>query len=63
MFASLYPTFRDYMRAVNAALLAQAGLTAGDLGDYCYRDAFADEVPPAECAEEVLSDNGFPFAE
>jgi len=58
-----FASFEAYMHAVDAELGKRCGLGHRDLADYMYRDAYDDEVPPAEVAEEVLADNGYSFPE
>lgn len=53
-------TFREYMRAVNAELVRQCGLTSADLEDFPYRDCFEDEVPAVDCARDALAESDFP---
>ena len=47
-------TFDQWMRSVNAAIEAAYGLTADDLPDYGYADAYADGVPPRTAAARAI---------
>ncbi len=54
-------TYAQWMRAVDAHVSRIAGVSVHDLADFCSRDQWHDAVPPAEAAEEVLIEEGFPF--
>ncbi len=51
--------FGSWMLMVDAVLLQTAGVDSNDLSDWTYRDAFDDEMPPEEAAEEALVENGW----
>lgn len=53
-------TFPQWYRAVNARVLARAGLGIDDLADGPSWDAWADDTPAAEYADERLEEEGFP---
>jgi len=53
--------FEQWMAAVDAAVSATCGLGVGDLADMPFRDRFEDGCDPEEVAEELLSEEGFPF--
>ena len=55
------PTFEQWMAEVNKELRSRCGLSAHDLADFRYYDAYSDECTPAEIAVEVLAENDFPF--
>ena len=54
-------TFAQWMRAVDEAVQATAGLSVHDLADQPFRDWYEDGLTPQEAAEETLIDEGFPF--
>jgi hypothetical protein len=54
-------TFTEWMRAVDQEVEIVCGLGTSDLADKPYRDWFDDEYTPAEAAQELLEDEGFPF--
>lgn len=56
-------TFDAWMAAVDKAIARVCGLSALDLADYHYWDAWSDGCDPTEVAEEVLEEEGFPFAD
>ena len=46
-----YTSFDEWMRAVNAAVQRKTGgLSADDLSDYCYADAYEEGIPPSTVA-------------
>jgi hypothetical protein len=50
-----YPTFEEYMRAVDAAIASKVGgMDSNDLPDYCYRDAYDDGEGPASVARKAI---------
>ncbi len=51
--------FQTWMLKVDAVLNATASVDSNDLADWTYRDAFEDEMPPEEAAQEVLVENGW----
>ncbi len=51
--------FGSWMIRVDAILTQTAGVDSNDLADWTYHDAFDDEMPPEEAAEEVLVANGW----
>jgi hypothetical protein len=56
-----YNLFKVWMAAVDREVLAVSGLTTTDLADQPFADWFQDGVEPAEAAEMLLEDEGFPF--
>ena len=52
-------SFPEFMRKVDAALMAKAGVTHHELTDYCYMDAYADGERPASVAKKVLEAEGY----
>lgn len=54
-------TFAQWMRAVDEAVYATAGVSVHDLADQPFRDWYEDGLTPQEAAEETLIDEGFPF--
>ena len=55
-------TFPRWMDGVDREIHRRTGgLSHRDLADYAYRDAWADEISERECADEVLSEEGFPL--
>ena len=47
-------TFQQWMRKVDAIIDAITGMSADDLPDYCYADAFEDGVKPATAARRAI---------
>ena len=54
-------TFAAWYAAANKVCSGISGLTLDDLADGPSWDAWNDGVPPREYAEELLSNEGFPF--
>ncbi|MFW7270273.1 hypothetical protein ACMAUO_20350 [Gluconacetobacter sp. Hr-1-5] len=54
--------FHGWMRAVDRAIWRRTGLGVFDLPDRCWRDAYEEQIPPAEAAQEALEDEGCPLA-
>lgn len=54
-------TFEQWMAAVDREVSALSGLGVDDLADMPFRDRFEDGCDPAEVAEELLQEEGFPF--
>lgn len=50
-------TFEQWMKKVNAKLVATCGLESSDLADIAYYDLFEDGLSPAEAAKEALAEN------
>ena len=46
--------FKQWMREVDAAMIALVGVSSGDIADWLYYDAFEAGVDPAEAAQEAL---------
>lgn len=46
--------FRDYLTAVDVALIKLCGMSSADLPDWCYHDAFSDGIPAARAARLAL---------
>jgi len=57
--ATMLSNFQDWMRRVDAVLNATASVDSNDLADWGYKNAFEDEMPPEEAAQEVLVENGW----
>lgn len=51
-------SFGEFMKKVNSALEKKCGLGAGDMEDYCYRDAYDDGDSPSAVARAVLANSG-----
>lgn len=47
-------TWEAWMRLVDAAVARIAGLSAYDLPDYCYRDAYDDGESPTATARAAI---------
>lgn len=54
-------TFQEWKRDVNRELARTSGLTADDLPDFDYYNAWADGESAADAAREVLEEADFPF--
>ncbi len=52
-------TFKEWMRDVNIWIGEQVGLSADDLPDYGFYDAYEDAVEPEEAAAECLDAAGY----
>lgn len=52
-------SFAAWMQQVNAAVLAQAFVSADDLPDQPYREWYEDDLSPEEAATTALEDAGF----
>jgi len=52
-------SFREWMIQVDGHCWATAGVSIHDLPDKQFRDMYEDGVPPSECAEEALEEEGF----
>jgi hypothetical protein len=52
-------SYEEWMRRVDAVVMARAGVSVHDLPDFQSRDMYNDEVTPAEAAAEVLAEEGF----
>lgn len=55
-----YPTYHEWMQAVDAHLRSRSGLSSDDLADQTYHDWYDDGMDPIEAAEQVLENEGFP---
>lgn len=51
-------TFKEWMAAVDAALLAKCGLDHRDLADCAYYDMYEDGVTPKGAANRAIKENG-----
>jgi uncharacterized protein DUF5419 len=49
-------TFEEFMQAVDVQVMRRVGVSYLDLPDFRYRDAYDDEMSPAECASEVIAE-------
>ena len=47
-------TYDEYLKAVDSEMVAMAGVHIADISDYCYRDAWEDDIPPKRCAKLAL---------
>ena len=54
-------SFKQWMKKVDAVLIATCGLSSHDLADCRYRDWYDDEMSPEEAARMALEYNGFPL--
>ncbi len=52
--------FEDWMLDVDRLMTRESGLGVDDLSDYNYRDAYNDQVTPAEVVADVLAENNYP---
>ena len=48
-----------WMRAVDAAVIAKAGVSVYDLSDNLYADWFEDEMSPRKAANLALANEGY----
>jgi hypothetical protein len=55
-------TFKEWLAKVDAILFASIGLGHRDLRDRLWRDAFEDELSPAEAVEDLVGDVSDPEA-
>lgn len=55
--------FAAFMRAVDRALLSICGLTHEDLADVDFASAFNAGEDPAQLAQTMLKEEGFPFGD
>ncbi len=53
--------FKKWMKAVDKAVSAIAGIGVYDLPDAPFSDWFEDEMSASEAAHELLEAEGFPF--
>lgn len=56
-------TYDQWYQTANASCLALSGIGLDDLPDGLSHDAWQDNCPPLEYAEELLLEDGFPFPE
>lgn len=47
-------SFEEWMRKVDQLVQSRVGLSAHDLPDWRYRDAYDDEMTPARAAAHVI---------
>lgn len=52
-------TFEEWLSRVDLSIQSLVGLTHDDIDDWCYRDAYEDDVSPAVAARRALSNAGF----
>ena len=52
-------TFYEWMRAVDAHLMRNVGVTSGDLPDACLHDWFLDGIEPQEAAQLLVEEAMF----
>jgi hypothetical protein len=53
-------TFEQWKQEVDRAVQSLAGLSADDLEDWGYRDAYDDGMSPKRAAIHALANSGFP---
>lgn len=53
-------TFKDWFKEVDQIITKISGLSALDLPDFCYKDAFNDGCTPQEIAFDCLLESGYP---
>jgi hypothetical protein len=51
-------TFEEYMAECDRVLIGMLGVATDDLADWSWRDAYNDEMPPAEAVRESLENDG-----
>jgi hypothetical protein len=54
-------TYEQWKAAVNQQIIAISGVSADDIDDFCYRDAYDAGQGFREVAIEALENAGFPF--
>lgn len=47
-------TFEQWMRHVDGLLIKAWGVTSGDIADRLWRDAYEDDVSPAEMVRDII---------
>jgi hypothetical protein len=52
-YINLLP-FAQWMHSVDLTIQRITGLSADDLPDYCYRDAYEDGLSPAQAARRAV---------
>lgn len=50
-------SFEDWMKLVDARLSRKLGLTADDLPDWTWRDAYEDNFTPGVACADYIEDN------
>lgn len=51
--------FAKWRNEVDVELVAICGMVGDDLPDWCYADAFEDDMSPKQAAREVLQEAGW----
>lgn len=52
-------TYARWMIALDQRVRERTGLSASDLPDYQFRDAYEDDREAKDCADELLEQEGF----
>lgn len=53
-------SFKDWFKELDSIVVRVSGLSALDLPDFCYKDAFDCGETPQDTAFEVLFESGYP---
>jgi hypothetical protein len=54
-------TFEEWMKKVNAEVLAMSGVSCEDIGDCDYHQWYTEGVGTKKAAVKALKENDFPF--